>query len=397
MEEIEKHLNQYDLDIRKKPQGYSRFMDQKVTPDVLSFICDCILNFVNTDPGKSFTIKDIWESGYFESNIKAIFNKPSPSNATTKAEYDKFIAQPLKTLSYAKVLNEDESKRTNTYTINNYDLLEYISLKERNAFNFLYQYIYKVLSDSGFIKELNNYKDLYSQSKLDRNAFNDMKARFQRFIIGNTNINTDIEVNRIYPKILNIYAVQNQLPGTVDGRLSDHPFTYSELMYNDINFRDIKKSKGMSRQEAIQVRQEESQQKEYGGYRITKAMALIKRKYSESEVKDKWATGSANQVHHIFPQSQSPELAHYTENLIKLTPTQHFTNAHSDAHTHKINKDYQLTCLLAKSHSIEQSINSGEFIYSKESFIHVLNKGLNIELSSDLTFEQLRKDIPKHF
>lgn len=397
MEEIEKHLNQYDLDIRKKPQGYSRFMDQKVTPDVLSFICDCILNFVNTDHGKPFTVKDIWESGYFENNTKAIFSKPSPTNQTAKSEYDKFIAQPLKMLSYAKVLTEDDSTKSNTYTINNYEILEFISIKERNAFNFLYQYICKVMADSGFAKDLGNYKELYSKGILDKNAFEDMKKRFQKFMIGNTNINTTVEVNRIYPKLLNVYAVQNQLPGSIDGRLSDHPYTFSELMYNDVNFRDIKKAKGMSRQEAELVKQEKSQQEEYSGYRITKAMALIKRKYQESEVKDKWATGPANEVHHIFSQSQFPELAHYTENLIKLTPTQHHSYAHPNNHTQQTDKDYQLTCLLAKSRSIEQSINASEFIYSKESFIHVINKGLNLQLSPDLSYDQIREELPKHF
>ena len=39
---LKQHFDQTDLNIREKVLGYSRFMDQKVTPDVLSFIADCI-------------------------------------------------------------------------------------------------------------------------------------------------------------------------------------------------------------------------------------------------------------------------------------------------------------------------------------------------------------------
>jgi hypothetical protein len=41
---IENYLNEIDFDIRKT--NNARFIDQKVTPDVLSIIADCILEFV---------------------------------------------------------------------------------------------------------------------------------------------------------------------------------------------------------------------------------------------------------------------------------------------------------------------------------------------------------------
>jgi len=50
-------------------------MDQKVTPDVLCLISDCVLQFIENG-NKEFTAKDIWESHYANSNIKDIFNKP---------------------------------------------------------------------------------------------------------------------------------------------------------------------------------------------------------------------------------------------------------------------------------------------------------------------------------
>jgi hypothetical protein len=81
---------------------------------------------------------------------------------------------------------------------------------------------------------------------------------------------------------------------------------------------------------------------------VQKAIALIQKRQRESEVHDQWSIGEATQVHHIFPKAMFPEIAHYIENLIKLTATQHKTMAHPNNNTHEINKDYQLTCLLAK-------------------------------------------------
>jgi len=89
---------------------------------------------------------------------------------------------------------------------------------------------------------------------------------------------------------------------------------------------------------------------------VQKAMNQIRKMYTESEVKDQWANGEATQVHHLFPKSEFPQLAHYLENLIKLTATQHFTKAHPNNKTSVVNLDYQLVCLLAKSDSIERSL-----------------------------------------
>ena len=107
---MRKHVATVDLDIRKKPDGYSRYMDQKVTPDVLTFIADCIVNFLGgKNPDTIFTTKDIWDFPYFQKNTVAIFSKPSPINESARAEYDKFIAQPLKTLAFAKILKEEKA------------------------------------------------------------------------------------------------------------------------------------------------------------------------------------------------------------------------------------------------------------------------------------------------
>ena len=102
-EEIDKLLNSKDYDLRKS--GNARFMDQKCTPDAISFIADCIANLSL----KTFTWNDIFESRYFIKNTQLIFNKPAPTNKHTSREYDKFIGQPLRMLNYAGILSSVKS------------------------------------------------------------------------------------------------------------------------------------------------------------------------------------------------------------------------------------------------------------------------------------------------
>lgn len=384
---IAQHFKNRDFDIRKKLLGYSRFMDQKVTPDVLAFIADCVLNLPDSE---SFTVRDIWESDYFEKNTKAIFGKPAPSNDSAFSEYNKFIGQPLKTLAYAQVLNEKKDGNTNRYTINNKELLEYISLNERGALDFICLYLVKVLTDSGFYSHFETYRDQV-RGNSDSSNFDTFKQRFQRFMRGNTEINGVTEINRIFPKVLNPLAVKENIPGSEKGHMTKHPFMFSELMYNRTNFRDLKKAKGISRQEATEIASERKQKEDFAEYRITKAMQLIKRKYTSSEVRDKWADGPATYVHHIFPRAKYPEYAAHTENLIKLTAEQHYGHAHPSARTQEVNRDYQIQCLLAKCDSIEKSLRDGEFIYSKDSFISMINTCFGLKINVQSSFDELRQ------
>lgn len=384
---IAQHFKNKIFDIRKKFLGYSRFMDQKVTPDVLAFIADCVLNLPDDE---SFTVRNIWESDYFEKNTKAIFGKPAPSNNSVFSEYNKFIGQPLKTLTYAQALDERKDGNTNRYTINNRELLEYISLNERGALDFICEYLVKVLTDSGFYSHFETYRGQVREN-LDSSYFDTLKQRFQRFIRGNTEINGVTEINRIFPKVLNPLAVKETIPGSEKGHMTKHPFMFSDLMYNRTNFRDLKKAKGVSRQEATELASEKQQKKDFTEYRITKAVELIKRKYISSEVRDRWANGPATYVHHVFPRTKCPKYASHTENLIKLTAEQHYGHAHPNARTQEVNRDYQTQCLLAKCDSIEQSLREGEFIYSKDSFISMINTCLGLDMGTESSFDELRQ------
>ena len=390
--EIKKYLEKFDLDVRKSK--FSRFMDQKVTPDVLCFIADCI---VNLPDNSSFATKDIWKSDYFEKNVRAIFGKPSPKNKKAQSEYDKFIIQPLRMLFYAKILNSEKKGQGYVYSVKSKELLEFISIKERNAYLFLYNYIKKVLFDSGLISYFETFRDKCKKDSITNEDFNTLKERFIKFMRGHTPINQDVEIRRIFPKILNIYSHYNSIRGTERGFLSKHIFNFSDLMYNKENWRDVGKAKGLTRTESEDSEELIGQKKVYQNYIIEKAKGKIKKKYKESEIKDSFAQGPAVHVHHIFPLSVYPQLSQFLENLIKLTATQHLQKAHPSGNTKIVDKDYQCVCLLAKSQSIENSFNKGELFYSKPNFVYVVNEGLKLNLNPSINFQIMRDEINKAY
>jgi hypothetical protein len=372
----------------------ARFMDQKVTPDVLSFISDCIINYTAGNKNKLFCVKDIWDSDYFIKNIALIFGKPSPNNQSAMHEYDKFIAQPIKTLEYSHILESTRKGRATYFKIKKLDILEFISLKDKNAFIFLTFYLDKVLRDSGILVYFENFINKAKNNKVTKNDFSFLKEKYQKFIIGNTPINGKVEVNRIFTKILNIFSVENNTFGTIKGHLSKRPIYYTDLMYNRTNFRDLEKEKKLTRQEVHESTKNLKSYEDYNSYLMTKAINFIKNKYNQSEIHDAYSTGPATYVHHIFPKNESPEIAHYLENLIKLTAEQHFTHAHPKGNTHITNKEYQLVCLLSKTESIEKSLINGEFFYSKPSLVFVINTGLKLDdknrVKETLSFNEIR-------
>ena len=130
----------------------------------------------------------------------------------------------------------------------------------------------------------------------------------------------------------------------------------------------------------------------YIDYQVNKAIKNVKRQQGDvSEVHDELATGIATEVHHIFPKSQFPTIATYYENLILLTSSQHRQKAHPKGNTQVVAKDYQLVCLMAKSQTIETSLNEGDNFYRKESFVGVINTGLTENLDEAISFADIRK------
>jgi hypothetical protein len=390
--QINSHLNNYNLDIREI--GDARFMDQKVTPDVLCIIADCIIQFTKDDTDKEFTTRDIWESEYANENVKDIFNKPDVLDNTARSEYDKFFAQPLRMLAYAGVLNLEKRGNRNIFKVNNLNLLTYISIKEKNALTFITLYLEKVLNDSDI---WNIFEDFFNNN--DRTHFNTLKHEYEEFIIANTPINGTTEVRRIFTKIINPLSYIRKKHGTKGGNFSPDVIGYDELMYNRRNWRDVVKLRGETRQ----VYEERAQllvsntHRAFARFTMEKAKRLIRERYQDvSEVQDELAAGQATQVHHIFPRNDYPEIETYLENLILLTGSQHSAKAHPNNNTRFIDKEYQLLCLLTKNQSIKESVELlQDGFYSKDDFVYVLNTGIQNghEFDVDDTFETIEDQI----
>lgn len=387
---INEHLNQFDFDIRKSRDA--RFVDQKCTPDIVCFIADCILNLIATKP--IFVINDLWETQFFILNSRVIFNKPWANDKNAYNEYNKVLSQPLKLLAYARVLGVSKVNGSLTFYVQNEELLDYIARKDINAFNFLYYYFTKVLDDSNFMKHIEEYQKNWMRN-LDC-ARKEVYDQYYRLINGNTPSHSVLDITRMFHKVFNIIAVKNGTPGSK----GKHPMMYSDLMYNRVNSRDILfyKEKTMSRKEAHEGASHDTRADEINSYYMQKAIGLIRKIHTRSEVHDVWAYGEATQVHHIFPRSQYPEIAHYVENLILLTATQHNTKAHPKNNTQIIDPNYQMVCLLSKADTIQNSLELyGDKYYRKESFINVVNTGLDLDISSRATFPDIKQTIHNRY
>ena len=224
--------------------------------------------------------------------------------------------------------------------------MDFIALRDKNAYDFLVSYLVKVLKDSNLWQVFDNF--LTTSTKEN---FGLLKSTYEKFIIGNTEINGVVEVRRIFTKVLNPLASSRITSGTEKGRLSPHNIIYADLMYNGVNFRDINKNKNITRKEA---QKDNGQAKDYNVFLVEKAKAFIKKHHLQSEVNDK-LSGSTTHIHHIFPRSDFPQISDYLENLIALTAGQHLQLAHPGGKTSVVDAAYQCVCLRSKLKSIKES------------------------------------------
>lgn len=386
--EIKEFLSQKDYDIRVS--NNARWIDQKCTPDVLTIISDCIVNYVIENGNDYFTSMDIWHNTYTVKNVESIFKKPNPNETNARNEYDKFFQQPMELLAYAGILEKDHSKRRNFYRVSNNDLLEYIALRERNALTFLHFYIESVLMDSGIICKFNDFFN-----NINKESFKALKDDFEDFTKSNTPINGHYECGRIFTKIINPLAFFKGTFGAERGYLSKHKITYDMLMYNRDNFRDIysDKPKEMTRSE-YEKSEHLKINKDLTKYMSAKAKRIVRvyndqfRNGKTEVLTDKQHINDlATNIHHIFPEADYPTICFYIENLIALTPTQHFNYAHPNGNTQMIKKEYQHICLLAKSDTIREDLEKHkEPIYSFEKFLYVLFTGLELESFMEIEY-----------
>ena len=371
-----------NYDIRKKDTG--RWIDQKCTPDVINIIADCILFYITeNDEDSWFNMSIIRDMDYSADLVEMYYSKPRPERQSN--EYDKFFSQPLELLAFSDVLFKEKKGRFNWYKVNNLKLLENIANNEKFAYNFLIKYISKVLSDS----EIKNiFDDFFAYQTQDQ--YFATKQQFTVFTFNNTNITTEDEAWRIFTKVLNPLACYKNKLGTSGGRISKEPITYSDLIYNRRNFRDIytQKPKGIKRKEWME--QIDPKPPEFViHHKSEKAKRFLKsfnneyrKGYSEACDGDK---EEALQAHHIFQYKDFPEISYFYENIIMLTPNQHFLKAHPKNKTQQINRPYQKFLLEEKAKRIQENISdeSVETIYSFDRLVEVINEGFSKDYDED--------------
>ena len=378
---IQRFLDEHDYDVRKTHNG--RWIDQKCTMDVVCLVSDCIVEYTSNKPDKTFTVNDIWYSDYTVENVQQIFSKPDPTEKASN-EYDKYFGQPIKLLDAAGIIHGEKSGRGYTYSIVNQELLEYISFRERNSYNFLCLYIEKVLKDSGIYRMFEYFFRLQ-----DKNSFKELKDAYTSFTIQNTPINGATECGRIFTKVLNPLACKYKKCGTERGHLSKDIITQDMIMYNQRNWRDIlsEKPKDMTRGD-YEVTLPKPDDDYMTTYRINRAKRNLRRfndlyRDGKTELFDeRHIMDPATQIHHIFPSNEFPMIADYLENLIALTPTQHYSYAHPNNNTQYVDKDYQYLCLIAKTGAIRDNLignTDKPIIYDFYLYQNVLNTGLNTE------------------
>lgn len=393
-EQITAYLQGQNLNIKEKGKNpASRFIDQKVTPDVLSVIASVITNL---DPEKqsAFTSSDIWNSEDFEAAVSEYFSKPLPTEKTAANEYDKFIGQCLNTLNFSGVIELiGKSRAANRFRVRNSDVLKYIASHDRNAYIFIVNFLKEVLIQSDLSYQFEKF--LFENNTQD--GYMTLKDQFDSYLKSYTNISESnfYESKRIFTKVLNPLAHYFKKDGTRKGRISKSLITYDELLYNRLNWRDTKKEKNITRQQF----QEQHESNPSRLYLVQKAKNEIKSFHSQvdgtliSEVKDGLEIGTiAVHVHHIFPESQYPELSDRLENLILLTPSQHLSKAHPNGNTGAIDREYQKVCLLSKFDTITDPKYA--ILYSITSFIEMIEIAMEIDIPENpnaISMAELRR------
>ena len=384
---IQQFVNQNDYDVRKTHNA--RFMDQKCIPDVLCAVAECVLEYVSDNITTSFTKNDIWHFEYSNQLVCESFSKPDTENDSTVAEYDKFFAQPLKLLAYAKILNETVENGTNYYIIQEPAILDFISIREKNALAFLDIYLTKVMEDSGCSMYFDDFFRLQ-----DKKSFYALRDCLTSLYNNYTPVRNKFEPPRIFNKIINILAFRRKKRGTVKGQISKFPITIEEIRYNRVNWRDIAKPKGKSRQEyEKEIELTISKNTGYYNRAVSKAKKFVRELEEFSEVHH-YPAYKATDAHHIFMQSDFPDLADMPENIIALTGTEHYSYAHPNRNTQRTDSNYQMICLISKLDSIERNFQNGLNDYSLSDFVKVLNTGLNTsDFNEQMGFEGIKANL----
>lgn len=397
--------NQKNYDLRLS--GNARWIDQKCTPDVLWSISDFVLNYVD-NVNHRFTPANIWKSDYAKLTISETFSKPGTDEASAENEYDKVFSQPLSLLCYAGIIRDVSTTSRHLYEIENREVLEYIATNDMYSLRFLQIYIEKVLRDSALYTWFESYFN-----NQDKTSFNQLKQRFIDFYHQYTPVKKDYEPKRIFTKVLNPLAHKYGKCGTERGRMSENKITKADMMYNQDNFRDIYegKPKDITRKEWLEAHPNIDLRMGYFEQMMNRSKVILRNNISlfRNNISELTQFDDVHndmypptQIHHIFPKNEFPEIKHYIENLIALTPNQHFGYAHPQNNTQIVDLDAQKMLLIAKTYSIRENITSSieDTIYEFSNLLYVLHVGWsddNILEVEDNNFHGVIHSINYHY
>lgn len=374
---LSQFLDEQKFDIRISNNG--RWIDQKCTPDEVSFVANCVVDYLQKNNRTTFYSPEIWKSDFARVNVQGYFSKPDPHKVSATDEYNKFFRQPLKMMSAAGILSETKNGIAILFKVENLHALEFIAQSDWNAYEFLCLYIEKTLKDSDLWDSFASFFDAQMSHYYDK-----VKCAFRDFCFKYTPIANEREAARIFAKVINPLACKYKKCGTQGGHMSTGKIHFTDLKYNRENFRDVGKSKDETRQEADVLLSIPA----WGLHKSTKAKNEVSKFNLEtnagfSEVQSFNSAGSATQMHHIFMQSQYPSISDFRENIVALTPTQHLTMAHPNNNTSKIDPGFQRVCLLAKMQNIKLNTmnNVGEHgFYDFGRFMEVLDIGFGLDV-----------------
>ena len=379
---LQQFIDRHNYDIRVSRNG--RWIDQKCAFDTVCFVADCIVDYLHDGGTVPFESPQIWHRDYSIENVMRLFGKPDPTTRSTLDEYNKFFRQPLKLLSAAGVLSEERVGQTIEFYVEDMDVLEFIALRERNAFDFMCLYIEKTLYDSGLWDSFASFFDEQTQE-----WYEEVKYRFENFCFRFTPINTKVEADRIFIKVINQLACKYHKHGTERGRISSNVITLNDIVYNKTNWYDdlTGKDKNIARGDYTGA----PQVSDTYDYQVTRAMRNLKYFIDtffggNPEITDRYSVGQrASAIHHIFPKSRFPEIAMFMENLIALSSAQHMQEAHPGGNTNRIDRAFQYTCLIVKTDHIRKNllgIDGAPPRYSFDDFMYVLDTGLSTNFFS---------------
>lgn len=386
---------QTKCDIRKERDG--TWIDQKIAPDEIRFVAECILAYVDETGADAFQSKEVWHSKFATEQVQVYFGKPDPFSKSAIDEYNKFYRQPMKMFARAGILGIcGKERNAYLFSIVNRDVLEFIARNDWNAYLFITHYVEKVLRDSGAWDPFATFFEMQTED-----SFLSLRDAFIRFLVRNTPKNGDTEVRRILPKVLNALACRFGKKGAIRGHMSKVKISFPVLRYNKENWRDVGKPKDMTRQEFAGGKGKKVVSESYQVQKAKNEVRAFNDKYcgGASEVMGLHHVGVATHMHHMFMVSQYPSIADFPENIIALTAGQHLDLAHPKSDTSKINLEYQYQCLLSKSVTIEKNVfgHCGPTgFYDFDKFVFVLGTGLATAVFDDIPkndFTELRSQI----